>query len=160
MSASEIDPFEFRQLLGHFATGVTILTTTAPEGRPLGMTANSLSSVSLQPPLISVCVDREAEMHPVILQAPEFVVNVLASPQETLARRFSDKHEDRFDGVGYHLSPEGLILLDGALAHIVCERQATYSAGDHTIVLGRVTGGATHDARPLLYYRSGYTALG
>jgi len=160
VSASEIDPSQFRQLLGRFATGVTILTTKTAEGRPLGMTANSLSSVSLHPPLISVCVDREAEMHAVILEAPEFVVNVLASPQEALARRFSDKHEDRFDGIGYHLSPEGLILLDGALAHVVCERHGTYPAGDHTIVLGRVVGGATNDGRPLLYYRGGYAALG
>ena len=160
MSASEIDPSQFRQLLGRFATGVTILTTKTAEGRPLGMTANSLSSVSLHPPLISVCVDREAAMHEVILQAPEFVVNVLTGPQEALARRFSDKHEDRFDGIGYHLSPEGLILLDGALAHVVCERHGTYPAGDHTIVLGRVVGGATNDGRPLLYYRGGYAALG
>ena len=160
MSATEIDPAEFRQLLGRFATGVTILTTTTPEGRPLGMTANSLASVSLHPPLISVCVDREAEMHAVILQAPEFVVNVLSSPQEALARRFSDKHEDRFEGIGYHLSPEGLILLDGVLAHVVCERQATYPAGDHTIVVGRVVGGATNEAHPLLFYRGGYAALG
>jgi flavin reductase (DIM6/NTAB) family NADH-FMN oxidoreductase RutF len=160
VSASEIDPAEFRQLLGRFATGVTILTTKAPDGQPLGMTANSLASVSLHPPLISVCVDREAAMHDVILQAPEFVVNVLAGPQEALARRFSDKHEDRFDGVGYDLSPEGLILLDGALAHVVCEHHATYPAGDHTIVLGRVIGGTTNDGRPLLYYRGGYAALG
>jgi len=160
VSASEIDPSQFRQLLGRFATGVTILTTKTAEGRPLGMTANSLSSVSLHPPLISVCVDREAAMHEVILQAPEFVVNVLAGPQEALARRFSDKHEDRFDGIGYHLSPEGLILLDGALAHVVCERYGTYLAGDHTILLGRVVGGATNDGRPLLYYRGGYAALG
>jgi len=160
VTASKIDPAQFRQLLGHFATGVTILTTANPGGQPLGMTANSLSSVSLDPPLISVCVDREAEMHPVILQAPAFVVNVLASPQEALARRFSDKHEDRFDGVGYHLSPEGLILLDGALAHIVCERQTTYPAGDHTVVLGRVVGGEAHEGHPLLFYRGGYAALG
>ena len=160
MSPAEIDPSQFRQLLGRFATGVTILTTKTTDGRPLGMTANSLASVSLHPPLISVCVDREAEMHEVILQAPEFVVNVLASPQEALARRFSDKHEDRFDGIGYDLSPEGLILLAGALAHVVCERQATYPGGDHTIVLGRVIGGATSDGRPLLYYRGGYAALG
>ncbi len=160
MSAAEIEPSQFRQLLGRFATGVTILTTKTADGRPLGMTANSLASVSLNPPLISVCVDREAEMHAVILEAPEFVVNVLASPQEALARRFSDKHEDRFDGIGYHLSPEGLILLDGVLAHVVCERDMTYPGGDHTIVLGRVVGGATGDGHPLLYYRGGYAAMG
>jgi flavin reductase (DIM6/NTAB) family NADH-FMN oxidoreductase RutF len=160
VTTSAIDPFQFRQLLGHFATGVSVLTLTTPEGRPLGMTANSLSSVSLSPPLISVCVDREAEMHPVIVPAPEFVVNVLASDQEALARRFSDKHEDRFDGVGYRLSPEGLVLLDGALAHFVCTREATYPGGDHTIVLGRVVGGTAHEGHPLLYYRGGYAALG
>lgn len=160
MTASEVDPFQYRQLLGHFATGVTILTTMTPEGKPLGMTANSLSSVSLSPPLISVCVDREADMHPVILKTFEFVVNVLASDQEALARRFSDKYEDRFDGVGYRLNPEGLILLDGVLAHVICRRQETYPGGDHTIVLGRVIGGTTHERHPLLYYRGGYAALG
>jgi len=160
VSTSSIDPYQFRQLLGRFATGVTILTVATPEGRPMGMTASSLSSVSLQPPLISACVDREAELHDVIVQAPEFVVNVLSSPQEALARRFSDKHEDRFEGVGYHLSPEGQILLDGVLAHIICERYAEYAGGDHTIILGRVVGGATGDGRPLLYYRGGYAVLG
>ena len=160
MTAPQVDPFQYRQLLGHFATGVTILTTMTPEGKPLGMTANSLASVSLSPPLISVCVDHEADMHPVILKASEFVVNVLASDQEALARRFSDKYEDRFDGVGYRLSPEGLLLLDGVLAHLVCRRQETYPGGDHTIVLGRVIGGTTHEGHPLLYYRGGYAALG
>ena len=139
---------------------MTILTVTTPEDHPLGMTANSLASVSLRPPLISVCVDREAEMHDAILQAREFVVNILSSPQEALARRFADQHEDRFDGVGYSLSAEGLLLLDGALAHIECVRQAEYPAGDHTIVVARVVGGATADGRPLLYYRGGYAALG
>jgi flavin reductase (DIM6/NTAB) family NADH-FMN oxidoreductase RutF len=160
VSAPEIDPAQFRQLLGRFATGVTILTVVSPDGRPIGMTANSLSSVSLRPPLISVCVDREADMHGAILKTGEFVVNVLSSPQETLARRFSDEHDDRFDGVGYHLSPDGLILLDGALAHIECHRHAHYPAGDHTIVVGKVVGGATSDGRPLLFYRGGYAALG
>lgn len=160
MSAPEIDPAQFRQLLGRFATGVTILTVVTPDGRPIGMTANSLSSVSLRPPLISVCVDREADMHGAILKAGEFVANVLSSPQETLARRFSDQHDDRFDGVGYHLSPDRLILLDGALAHIECHRHAQYPAGDHTIVVGRVVGGATSDGHPLLFYRGGYAALG
>lgn len=160
MSSPEVDPAQFRQLLGRFATGVTILTVVTPDGRPMGMTANSLASVSLRPPLISVGVDREADMHDAILKAGEFVVNVLSSPQETLARRFSDEHDDRFDGVGYHLSPDGLILLDGALAHIECHRHAQHQAGDHTIVVGKVVGGATGDGRPLLFYRGGYAALG
>jgi flavin reductase (DIM6/NTAB) family NADH-FMN oxidoreductase RutF len=160
VSTPEVDPAQFRQLLGRFATGVTILTVVTPEGRPIGMTANSVASVSLQPPLLSVCIDRQAEMHDVITQADRFVVNVLSSRQETLARRFADKHVDRFDGVGYHLSPDGLIMLEGALAHIECHRHAQYQAGDHTIVVGRVVGGETGDGRPLLFYRGGYAALG
>ena len=154
-----MDAAQFRQLLGRFATGVAVLTVSAPGGRLLGMTANSLSSVSLHPPLVSVCVDHEAEMHGAILQVEQFAINVLSSSQETLARRFADEHEDRFDGVGYQLSPDGLILLGGALAHIECERYAQYPGGDHTIVVGRVTGGLTSKGRPLLYYRGGYAAI-
>jgi flavin reductase (DIM6/NTAB) family NADH-FMN oxidoreductase RutF len=131
----------------------------APDGRPVGLTVNSLTSVSLRPPLISICVDREREMHDTILGAGRFVLNVLRSPQEALARRFSERHEDRFEGIGYQLSPDGLILLDGTLAHIECERYARYPGGDHTIVIGKVTGGAVKDGRPLLFYRGGYAGL-
>ncbi|MFL5490233.1 MAG: flavin reductase family protein [Gemmatimonadales bacterium] len=159
MNTPEVDAAQFRQLLGRFATGVSIITVTGPDGRLLGMTANSLSSVSLYPPLISVCVDREAGMHTAILAVDHFVVNVLSSTQETLARRFADRHEDRFEGIGYHISPEGLILLGGVLAHVECQRFAHYPGGDHTIVVGRVTGGSTSKGRPLLYYRGGYAAL-
>jgi flavin reductase (DIM6/NTAB) family NADH-FMN oxidoreductase RutF len=154
-----VDAAQFRQLLGRFATGVAIITVTTADGRLLGMTANSVTSVSLFPPLISVCVDHEAEMHGAILTVKQFVINVLSSSQETLARRFADKHEDRFDGVGYHLTPDGLVLLGGALAHIECQRYAEYPGGDHTIVVGRVVGGTTSKGRPLLYYRGGYAAL-
>jgi flavin reductase (DIM6/NTAB) family NADH-FMN oxidoreductase RutF len=124
------------------------------------MTASSLASVSLHPPLVSVCIDHTADLHDAIAASERFVVNILESAQEALSRRFADQHEDRFDGVGYHRSPEGLVLLDGALAHIECERHATYPGGDHTIILGRVVGGTTADGHPLLYYRGGYATLG
>jgi flavin reductase (DIM6/NTAB) family NADH-FMN oxidoreductase RutF len=139
---------------------VTVLTLRDEAGQPAGMTASSLASVSLEPPLVSVCVDHVAELHDLILAAPEFVVNILASGQEELARRFADPHEDRFAGVGYHFGPEGQIRLDGALAHIECARFATHPGGDHTIVIGRVIGGEAHDGHPLLYYRGGYAGLG
>ncbi len=145
--------------MGRFATGVTILTVNGPDSRPWGMTASSLASVSLVPPLVSVCVDHKAELHDAILAAPVFVVNILESGQEVLSRRFADQHEDRFDGVGYHRSPEGLVLLDGTLAHLECDRFASYPAGDHTLIIGRVIGGATGEGRPLLYYRGGYSSL-
>ena len=154
-----MDPARFRQLLGRFATGVTVLTVRDPAGQPTGMTASSLASVSLEPPLVSVCVDHAADLHDLIVAAPEFVVNILESAQEELSRRFADPHDDRFAGVGYHMGPEGQIFLDGALAHIECERFAEYPGGDHTIIVGRVVGGDTGDGHPLLYYRGGYAAL-
>lgn len=156
----DVDDSQFRQLLGRFATGVAVVTVTSPDGRPHGMTANSLASVSLRPPLLSVSIDRAAAMHDLIVRADQFVVNVLASHQEALSRRFADPHDDRFDGVGYYMSQEGGVLLDGALAHIECARHESVEAGDHTIVIGRVLAGAASDGRPLLYYRGGYAALG
>jgi flavin reductase (DIM6/NTAB) family NADH-FMN oxidoreductase RutF len=123
------------------------------------MTASSLASVSLHPPLISVCIAQEAELHDAIVAAREFTVNILESEQEALARRFAEVHENRFEGIGYLRSPEGFLRLEGALAHIECDRYASYPGGDHTIVLGRVIGGGTGDGRPLLYYRGGYASL-
>lgn len=155
----DVDSALFRQLLGRFATGVTVISVVAKDGRPHGMTANSLASVSLTPPLISVCIDHRAEMHAVITKAEMFVVNILAQSQEGLSRRFADPHDDRFDGVGYHLSQDGNLLLDGAIAHIECRRETMCQAGDHTIVIGRVVGGSTSEGRPLLYFRGGYAAL-
>ncbi|HET7599204.1 MAG TPA: flavin reductase family protein [Gemmatimonadales bacterium] len=155
----DVDAPEFRQLLGRFATGVVVITVVGSDGRLHGMTANSLASVSLDPPLVSVCVDHRAELHPIITKSDRFVANVLASNQEALSRRFADPHDDRFDGVGYQLSPEGGVLLDGALAHIECLIFAMHEAGDHTIVVGRVVGGSAGEGRPLLYYRGGYAAL-
>jgi flavin reductase (DIM6/NTAB) family NADH-FMN oxidoreductase RutF len=160
VSAPDVDDAQFRQLLGRFATGVTVITVTAPDGRPHGMTANSLASVSLQPPLVALAIDHQAELHALITRVGVFVANVLSSHQEALSRRFADPHDDRFDGIGYSVSRTGGILLDGALAHIECARHDTVEAGDHTIVIGRVVGGATRDGRPLLYYRGGYGALG
>lgn len=156
MIPTQVDPAQFRELMGRFATGVTVLTVNGSGGRPLGMTASSLASVSLVPPLVSVCVDHQAELHDAIVAAPVFVVNILESGQEALSRRFADHHQDRFQGVGFHRSPEGLVLLDGALAHLECNRFAGYPAGDHTIIIGRVIGGSTGEGRPLLYYRGGY----
>ena len=159
MTRPDIGPAEFRQLLGRFATGVTVLTAVDADGRPHGMTANSLSSISLEPPLILVAIEKIAVMHAVITVAPRFVVNILEEGQEALSRRFARKDDDRFDGVGYSVTADGIPLFEGTLAHIECERTALHDAGDHTIVVGRVTGGAVREGRPLAYFRGGYTGL-
>jgi flavin reductase (DIM6/NTAB) family NADH-FMN oxidoreductase RutF len=151
-----VDPAVFRQLCGRFATGVVVVTTADAEGEPVGMTANSFTAVSLQPPLVSVNIDRAAEMHQHILASARFVINILESGQETISRRFAGEERPRFDGVGYRRDEAGMPILIGALATIECLRHAAIDAGDHTIVVGLVTGGETSGGRPLLYYRGGY----
>ena len=151
-----IDGAVFRQLCGRFPTGVVVVTTTMEDGRPVGMTANSFTSVSLDPPLVSVNVDDHAAMHRHMARAERFAINILESRQEALSRRFAEEHPDRFDGVGYHLSEGGFPILDGALAFLECVRHIAFVAGDHTIVIGEVTGGSVSEGRPLLYYRGGY----
>ena len=151
-----IDAAVFRQLCGRFPTGVVVVTTTMEDGRPVGMTANSFTSVSLNPPLVSVNVDQNAAMHQHMARAERFAINILESGQEALSRRFAEEHPDRFDGIGYHMSDGGYPLLDGALAVLECIRHIAFVAGDHMIVVGEVTGGSVSDGRPLLYYRGGY----
>jgi flavin reductase (DIM6/NTAB) family NADH-FMN oxidoreductase RutF len=154
-----VDPARFRQLLGRFATGVTVVTADDADGNPMGMTANTLVSVSLIPPLISLCIDHTADMYRTLGQATRFSVNILAAEQEALSRRFAEQDSRRFDGIGFSRSELGGIVLDGVLAHLECERIAEHVAGDHSIYLGRVVGGSTSEGDPLLYYRGGYAGM-
>jgi 3-hydroxy-9,10-secoandrosta-1,3,5(10)-triene-9,17-dione monooxygenase reductase component len=156
----DIDAAGFRHLCGHFATGVVILTALDPNGLPAGMTANSFTSVSLVPPLVTINVDHAAEMHAVMLRAARWAINVLESAQEPLSRRFAGNTAARFDGVGYSIDENGNVQLDGVLATIHCEAETRFDAGDHTIFVGRVTGGIANPGRPLLYYRGGYMTPG
>jgi flavin reductase (DIM6/NTAB) family NADH-FMN oxidoreductase RutF len=156
---TEVDPSQFRQLLGRYATGVAVVTANSSDGTPAGMTVNSLTSVSLVPPLVSICVDTTADMHRVLRETNRLVLNLLAADQEMVSRRFAGQHHNRFEGIGYRLNEHGLAVLDGVIAHIECERHATFEAGDHTIYVARVTGGRAAAGRPLVYYRGGYTGL-
>lgn len=152
-----MDEFRFRDLCGRFATGVTIVTAFDAEDRPAGMTVNSFASVSLDPPLISVAIDHAASAFPALRAAERWTVNILEAHQEALSRRFAAVDRDRFDGVGWHRGTEGELLLEGVLAWIVCRRWKAIEAGDHTILIGEVTGGdAAEQGRPLLFYRGGY----
>lgn len=154
-----VEPAQFRQLLGRFATGVTVLTTRTPDGRPIGMTASSVASVSLEPPCVLVCVDKTHDMHAALQAARYFVLNVLAADQEALSRRFAADSANRFDGVGYRENDQGMPVLNGVLASIDCEKQEAVPGGDHTVFFGLVIGGTVTDRRPLLYYRGGYAGL-
>ena len=155
-----VEPALFRQLLGRFATGVTVLTTRTAGGDPIGMTASSVASVSLDPPLVLVSVEHRHEMHAALQGASYFVLNILAADQEALSRRFAAEAANRFSGVGFRANKQGIAVLDGVLAHIECEKQTAVPAGDHTVFIGLVVGGNVTDHRPLLYYRGGYAGLG
>jgi len=151
-----VDADQFRQLLGRFATGVTVVTARSASGAPLGMTASSLASVSLDPPLVLVAVDRANDMHEALKTAPHFAINILTADQEILSRRFASTDPNRFDGVGYREGRNGLPLLNDVVAHIECAMHGAVPGGDHTVYFGLVTGGDVTEARPLIYYRSGY----
>jgi len=151
-----LGPDEYRRLMSQFPIGVTVATTLDANGRPQGMTASAVASVSLEPPLVLLCVDHTADFHAAVSAAPGFALSVLAGDQEHVSRRFAEERLDRFTGVAFRAGPGGLPLLDGAVAHVVCEKCGAHEAGDHTIFIGRVTGGEVFGGRPLVHFRSGY----
>lgn len=154
-----IDSDSFRAVLGRFASGVTVVTARAADGHDQGMTVTSFCSLSLEPPLILVCIAHDALMHDNLIAVDHFAVSILSATQEPLSRRFSDPDPDRFEGIGFTRGRTGAPLLDDALAHLECRRVASHPGGDHTIVVGEVLDATIRQDRPLLYYRSGYAQL-
>jgi flavin reductase (DIM6/NTAB) family NADH-FMN oxidoreductase RutF len=153
-----IDTSEFRRVLGHFATGVAILTSCREDGEACGLTINSLCSVSLEPTLVLACIDRTADSHACIERAGVYAINVLAERRgETLARRFATwGMDDKFQGIAHHPEITGAPVLDDALAWMDCRIRHAYPAGDHTIFVGEVIAADAREGTPLLYYRGGY----
>jgi len=154
-----VAPAEFRRVLGHFATGVTIVTTCDSDGRPTGLTASAFTSVSLDPPLVLVCIDHKSQSHGPLVDGGRFAVNILSVDQEALSRKFATTRLDKFDGVAYRLSPLGLPILAEALAHLECVTVSTHVEGDHTILVGRVEDVSAGSGHPLLYYCGQYERL-
>jgi flavin reductase (DIM6/NTAB) family NADH-FMN oxidoreductase RutF len=154
-----IGPDDFRKVLGHFASGVTIITTIGGDGRPTGLTASAFTSLSLEPPLILVCVAHKSQSYPALLERGRFAVNVLRREQEDLSRRFATSRLDKFDGVPHRITELGLPVLEDALAHVECVTVSKHVEGDHTVFIGRVDGCGTTDGMPLLYYRGKYESL-
>jgi len=153
-----IDTHEFRRVMGHFPSGVTVVTSCRPGGEPCGLTLNAFCSVSLEPPLVLVCVETLADSHDCILEHGAFTVNVLAEEGgETLSRRFSEPGMDeKFEGVAYTAGVTGAPVLDQALAWMECRVTNAIPAGDHTIIVGEVIEGDARKGHPLVYYRGGY----
>ena len=154
------DPRTLRDALGCFATGVTVVTCLDEAGKPVGLTANSFTSVSLEPPLLLVNIAREAASAKAMIAASHFAVNVLQTGQQPASIRFSTRHEDRFGPNDWSPGELGAPVLKQSLGVFECERHAVYDGGDHHMLLGHVLK-ATFDASldPLLYFRGRYRRL-
>lgn len=151
-----VPPEHYRATLGHFCTGVTIVTAAGADG-PAGFTCQSFSALSLDPPLVLVCPGLTSTSWPRIEAAGAFCVNVLSADQEELCRGFATSGADKFAGVGWKPGPfTGAPVITGALAWIECQIHAIHEAGDHLIVVGRTLDMGTAEGRPLLFYRGGY----
>ena len=160
MPLHPVEPGRFRAVMGHFATGVAIVTASAPHG-PVGMTANAVCSLSLDPLLLLVCFDNGARTLPEVERAKRFGVNVLAAGQQALARRFASKEDTKFADVP-HSVHDGIPVIDGTLAWVGCDLERLVPAGDHTIGIGAVHAAelGADGLEPLVWFRAGYTALG
>lgn len=157
------EPLEFRKTLGCFATGIVVVTTLEADGKPLGITVNSFSSVSLDPPLVSFCVDIKARSAEIFSAADHLVINILAHDQEAASASFARRGEtDRFAGLPWEPGIGGVPVLLGCLANLECKRDAVHEAGDHILVLGRVEHlrRSGDEGDPLLYFRGRYARLG
>lgn len=154
------DARTFRDALGCFATGVTVVTAIGPDGAPIGLTANSFTSVSLDPPLLLVCIANNAGSAPFLRDAGRFAVNVLQIGQQPTSNRFAGKGEDRFGATPWEVGEFGTPVLTGSLSSFECARDAVYEGGDHFILVGRVLKAIFEPRRdPLLYFRGKYRKL-
>jgi 3-hydroxy-9,10-secoandrosta-1,3,5(10)-triene-9,17-dione monooxygenase reductase component len=157
LSSPAVDTLRFRQVIGHFPTGVAIVTCYGPDG-PTGLTTNAITSVSLEPLLLLVCFDNTSRTLPAVREARRFCVNVLRAGQEDLARVFASKRvaREKFEAVT-HLEAHGVPVLDGALAWLACDLDALHPAGDHTIGIGAITQmDADPTGEPLVWFRGDY----
>ena len=158
----EVVPETFRKVMGHFVTGVTVVTSVDADGRPAGITVNALSSVSLEPPLVVVALDRRRFITPIIHAHGRFAVNILGEDQQSLSDCFAGAPvtpgREAFCGAAWTPGRTGLPLLDGAIASLECTVTGTYPVGDHDLFIGRVDALANeeHHPQPLLYYRRRY----
>ncbi|MGX9571433.1 alpha/beta fold hydrolase [Mesorhizobium sp. f-mel] len=154
------DAGEFRRALGSFLTGVTIVTAIGPEGEPRGFTANSFTSVSLDPPLVLVCIAKKALGHPVFSTSKCFAINVLSEEQRAASGVFASKSQDKFSAVEWRFGPTGSPLLGGSVATFDCDMEQLVDAGDHSILIGRVREFSHNSSQPLGYCRGAYVSPG
>ena len=159
MEQMTIDPQELRRVMGHFATGVTVITTRDKDGAPQGLTANAFMSLSLNPPLVLISVDKGATCYGCFEPQNGFTVNFLSDYQEEISRRFATKGADKFAGLQWTEGTNGAAILEGVLGHVQCKIAKCYDGGDHTIVLGEILSVSANGERPLLFFKGKYQRL-
>ncbi|MDL2340019.1 MAG: flavin reductase family protein [Pseudomonadota bacterium] len=153
----EIDPAHFRSVLGHYPTGVCVVSGWREPGSAAGLAIGTFTSVSLDPPLVGFCPDKRSSSWPLMRRSGRFCVNVLGADQHALSRKFATRGVDKFHGVSHSLSKHGLPVLDGVVAAIECDIAAEHDAGDHLFVIGRVLSlEILRPAAPLLYFKGSY----
>lgn len=153
-----IDDARFKLAMSHFASGVTVVTTEH-DGRPYGLTVASFASLSLHPPLVIVCIEKNVRSHDAIAAAGKFAVNILAASQSDVSNRFASKSEDKFEGFTIARGRNALPLIPGAICTIECGLHQQLPGGDHSIFVGEVLDINTAEGAPLVYYRSGYRQI-
>jgi len=158
-AAMPIEPADFRRALAQFASGVTAVTTRDGSGRPLGLTVTAFSSVSLEPPLVLICVDERSETHAGFRDSGLFGVSVLAEGQEEISRRFAGSGPAKFETTELVAGSTGVPLVAGALAYLECRVVAAHAAGDHTIYVGEIVVLTAREGRPLVYNQGRYRRL-
>ena len=153
-----MDAAEFRRIMGHFATGVAVVTTRDPDtGTPCGLTVSAFTSVSLEPLLVLVCIEKHADSHECIRRAGYFAVNILPFHGEWLSRRFAGAEPlEKFQGVAFREERTGAPILEDAMGWLDCRVHAVHPAGDHSIFVGEVLAGDAHEDAPLIFFRGEY----
>jgi flavin reductase (DIM6/NTAB) family NADH-FMN oxidoreductase RutF len=159
MSSAAVSPDLFRRACALFPTGVAVLTTRAPDGTPHGLTVNAFCSLSLQPPLVLVAVDRICSLLETFEKSGRFAINFLSSEQRNLSVRFSELPEGRFAGVSWTPGVDGTPLIEGAIGSIECRTTNIIDAGDHRALIGEVIAATVGEGDPLVFFRSAYSAL-
>mgnify|MGYP001579185100 CR=1 FL=1 len=154
-----MDSQELRRVMGHFATGVTVVTTRDKDGNPSGLTVNAFNSLSINPPLVLICIEKAAECYSLFEESGVFAVNLLSEEQEELSRRFATKGIEKFAGVKWRKCQNDVPLLDGAIGYIECKIINQYDGGDHTIYIGEIVNATAADDRPLLFFNGRYRRL-
>uniref|UniRef100_A0AAU2JNJ4 Flavin reductase family protein n=1 Tax=Streptomyces sp. NBC_00049 TaxID=2903617 RepID=A0AAU2JNJ4_9ACTN len=152
-----MDPASFREVLGTFASGITVVAALGEDGRPAGLACQSFASLSLDPPLVLLCVGTASTSWPAVRAAGRFGVSILAEEQRDVCRSLGRRGGDKFDGVPWALSEHGAVRIPGALATVDCALETVHEAGDHYLVTARVLALTARDGgSPLLYFRSDY----